>query len=347
MKILCLKSLIFIGWLFPALGQAQFSAVKKCLQDNSHSLSIYRSTAVAVVSKDKTEILLLGKARADQIFEIGSITKTFTANLLAQEVASGALRLSDPIPQQYQKPGAVITYQHLTTHTSGIIQGVFPKYKILNPEFPYQGLNIILFKDFYAKTDLVSLPGSIHSYSNVGVGLLGLVLAERYRAPYEKLVQEKVFRPLGMKDSYFIVPRSEMQRFPQGIVNGKPNSYWDLAGNGIGPAGGIRSTISDMAIYARANLIPESTLLARAIRISQQPLFSLKQGWIAMNWYIESESRMIWHNGSTFAFNSMLGISSRHNVAVVVLTDTGLYKPSPQGPIKDLSFQNIVFECLK
>ncbi len=336
-----------LGLLLSLSAQADFSTVTHCLQQNSNQLSAYRSTAIAVVDKYQTKIFTFGSARENQIFEIGSITKTFTANLLAQEIIAGNLRLSEPIPGAYQKPNGLIRYQHLVTHTAGLVN-VFHDYKSSNPRTPWDGLDIPLFKYFYNRTPLQSRPGENFSYSNIGFGLLGTILSERAGQPYDKLVQQRIFAPLGMKDSYFEVPRSEAHRFPQGNINGAAWPYWNLYNTGISAAGGIRSTIKDMAIYTRAQLSPENTVLARAIQATQAPLYQKDKDAVGMSWLIGPQKGLVWHNGSTFGFNSMLAISSVHKVGIVLLTDTSIYKTSPGGEqIKDKSYENIVYTCLK
>jgi len=263
------------------------------------------------------------------------------------------LKLSDAIPDEYQKiEKHPISYQHLTTHTSGIISGNFPDFHGPNPESPYEGLTIPVFKNLYAKTPLIvnAIPGAHWEYSNIATGLLGIILADRNNVTYETLVAEKIFKILGMNDSYFKVPDSEASRFPEGNIQGQPWSKWDLYDTAISPAGGIRSTIADMAIYAKSVLIPSSSKLESAIALSKQPLFYIEgeDKWIGMNWIIEPAKQLTWHNGSTIAFNSILAISSKHDVAVVALTDTGVFMTDENGnPVKDNSFQDIAFECLE
>ena len=346
-----LLRLLFLSFSFSATSAfADFDSVQQCVNQKYQGLTNRRSIAAAIVDAKNTKLLTYGQAKVDQIFEIGSLTKTFTANLLAQEIVNKNLRLSDAIPSEYQKNGSVITYQHLTTHTSGIIPGNFPGYTGPNPQSPYEGLTIPLFKDFYSRTPLESQPGSKWDYSNIAVGLLGTILGERNQSSYEALVSDRIFKVLGMNDSYFEVPDAAKQRFPQGNVNGQPWSYWDLFNTAIDPAGGIRSTISDMALYTRANLIPESSSLESSITLSHQPLYYVDEHkiWMGMNWILEPDKNLIWHNGSTVGFNSILAISTKYNVAVVALTDTGVFNADSEGhQTEDKSLQDIVFECLQ
>lgn len=340
---------ISVSSLFAPLANADTASITQCIDQKYRTLTDRRGIVAAVVDAQNTKILTYGTAQKDQIFEIGSITKTFTGTLLAQDVNAGRIKLSDPIPSEFQKSETPITYQHLTTHTSGIIGGTFANYKSPNPESPYDSLGIPLFKELYHQTALAYPTGQQWVYSNIATGLLGLLLAEKNQTTYNDLVTDQIFKPLGMKDSYFEVPADQLYRFPQGNVNGETFSHWDLYNTAISAAGSIRSTISDMALYARANLIPASTTLASAIETSHQPLYQRAvDSYMGMNWIIEPKKQIIWHNGSTVGFKTILVISQKHQAAVVAMTDTGIFKMDSNGKaVMDESLQDAVFECLK
>jgi len=322
--------------------------MSECIDKKYQALQNRHGIAVAVVDYDKTQFLFYGQAHKDQIFEIGSLTKTFTATLLAEEVIHRKIKLTDPIPAEYQKPGNQITYKHLTTHTSGIVSGNFPGYMGSNPESPYEGLSVSLFKELYRSTPLASPVGTKWNYSNIGTGVLGLVLSENNETNYSEMVKNRIFKVLGMTESYFEVPDSKLPNFPEGNVNGESWSHWDLFNTGINPAGGIRSTISDMAIFARANLVPFRTSLGSPIELAQEPLYGITDSmWIGMNWLIEPKKNLIWHNGSTMGFESILAISTKYSIAVVALTDTGIFTADSGGNVsQDNTLQDVVFGCM-
>jgi CubicO group peptidase (beta-lactamase class C family) len=336
------------------LGAISLDTAQQCLDFKLKILKNRKRIVAAVVVPDQTKLIMFGEAKLNDIYEIASLTKTFTANLLAQEVVAKNLKLSDSIPNEYQKDSAhPITYQHLTTHTSGIIgrehgANNFPEYHNPNLQSPYEGLTIQIFKTLYATTPFVAVPGQQWDCSDLGEGLLGFVLAERNHSTYEELVTQNIFNQLGMKDSFFEVPKNDLRRFPQGNVNGSTWSHWNLFNTAISPAGAIRSTISDMAIYARANLLPTGNLAA-AIKLAQQPLFYIEsyRKWIGMNWIVEPDKQLVWHNGSSIAFNSILAVSFKRNLAIVVMTDTGIFVTDENGhTTQDTSIDQIVFGCL-
>jgi CubicO group peptidase (beta-lactamase class C family) len=354
LAVALLSSSAFASPAEVSAGPADLARTADCLQQGYHALADRHAIAAAVVDESSAKILLFGAASANQIFEIGSITKTFTATLLAQSVLSGRVRLSDPIPADYQKPGSVITYRQLTTHTSGITGALFPGYTPVNPMTPFDGLTIPLFKMLYARTPLASAPGTIWSYSNIATSLLGLILSEEAGRSYEDLVRERIFGALGMSDSYFEVPADASMRFPEGFMvdqDGKAQAvpHWDLYRTAIDPAGGIRSTIGDMIKYARAQLVPQSSALSSAIELSQQPLYAIHEPkmWIGMNWIVQPDQKLIWHNGETFGFNTIVAVSRTKGLSVVALTDTTVLKAAGSGGIEfDDSLQSIAFGCL-
>ncbi len=327
-----------------------FSETVACIQSNYQELTNRQGIVAAVVSSEKSQILTFGSATQDQLFEIGSITKTFTGTLLAQAILEGKLKLSDPIPAEYQKPGSVITFQHLATHTSGLPSGIFPQFQIPDPSRPYKGLSISIFKKLYAQTDLVSVPGSQWAYSNIGTSLLGLILSEKYVRTYSDLVNEKIFNVLGMNQSFFKVPNELSKRFPEGylldsdgLLNQTP--HWDLFDTAIDPAGGIRSTIADMILFTRAQLSPKSTQLGEAIQFSQVPKHQIVEGTsIGTQWIINSKNDLIWHNGQTYGFNAILAISRKKEIAIVAMTNTTVKVAGPQE--WDTALQDVVFNCL-
>jgi CubicO group peptidase (beta-lactamase class C family) len=157
-----------------------------------------------------------------------------------------------------------------------------------------------------------------------------------------------------MNESYFKVPEHSIERFPRGFIaidkKLQETPHWDLYKTAINPAGGIRSTIGDMVKYARANLNPVSTVLEKSILKSHEPLFLLdtKKVWIGMNWIVEPNEKLVWHNGQTYGFNSILAVSKKTGIAVVAMTNTSVLNSSGDGSQSfDTGLQDVVFSCLK
>lgn len=344
-----------ISYLLFAVAHADdLASLRACVQNRYALMTKRHAIVAAVLDREKTEILTFGSGSETQLFEIGSITKTFTANLLAQAILEGSLKLDDSIPENYQKPNSNITYRHLTTHTSGIISGMFPAFKANNELLPFEGLTIPIFKDLYANTPLENIPETKPSYSNMGVALLGLILSENAGKSYETLVEQKIFRPMEMSKTYFQVPENQLQNFSNGqLVNESGEKqeipHWNLYQTAIDPAGGIVSNIRDMVKYARSNLSPETSPLRDSISLSHQPLVKYDDNgmWMGMNWVLKPEQKVVLHNGRTYGFNSILIASQIKGQAIVALTDTNYIKKDPQGVESfDESLQNVAFECI-
>jgi len=124
---------VFVSVTFIAIsgsaGADSLSSIKTCITQGYNGMTNRHGIAAAVVDAYGWQIMTFGSAKPDQLFEIGSVTKTFTANLLAQSVASGAININDAIPDAYQKQGSTITYQHLTTHLES--RDFFPDFSSL------------------------------------------------------------------------------------------------------------------------------------------------------------------------------------------------------------------------
>jgi serine-type D-Ala-D-Ala carboxypeptidase/endopeptidase len=344
----------FLLLILSPIAKADFASVQECLSKKYQKLTDRDGIVAAVVDSNQTKIMTFGTAKEETIYEIGSVTKSFTGILLAHSITARAISLDEFIPAEYQKPDSDITYKHLTTHTSGIIGGNFKGYVSPNEESPYEGLNIPLFKKLYSETPLVSSPGEKWAYSNIATGLLGLILSENSGKTYNALVEEVVFKNLMMNDSHFRVPESELARFAQGYIayegEKAPYSHWNLYDTAINPAGGIRSTIGDMAKYAYANLFPEKTNMKATLELAQQPLYKMGESgkWMGINWIIEPDKQLIWHNGSTIGFNSILAISKKQEIAVVAMTNTGVFKNDVDGEVvSDDALQEVAFSCLE
>jgi CubicO group peptidase (beta-lactamase class C family) len=250
----------------------------------------------------------------DARFEIGSITKTMTATLLACLAGDGVLALDDEIGRWLDAgPNGSITLEQLATHTSGL-----PR---LAPNQPTSGANP--YRDFTAERAEEGLraasraPGAGHLYSNFGYQLLGLVLERASGQRYQDLLAERLLRPLGMTRSG--VGRAGGGTRLTGRSGGKPAGHWDFALPG---PGAVEATIGDLARYLAACLAPPDGPLGTAIRLCQQPrvLIDGRPGgglaWIVID-------GLLFHNGGTGGFSASMTIdqAAGHAMAVLVNTD--------------------------
>lgn len=194
----------------------------------------------------------------DTVFEIGSITKLFTALLLADMAQRGELGLDEPVarllPSGVNVParnGREITLRDLATHRSGLPRRP-ANLQSRETGDPYAHYSESALYACLGECELLSTPGDIHAYSNLGVGLLGHALAHRAGVrDYETLVRQRILVPLAMNDTVIGLP----PRLEQRLARPHDSSLdvlplWNfgvLAG-----AGALRSTAVDMLVFVEA-----------------------------------------------------------------------------------------------
>lgn len=199
-------------------------------------------------------------AAADTLFEIGSLTKVFTALLLADAVQRKQLRFDDPadryLPAGFQTPrhnGRAITLADLVTHTSGL-----PMFPPLTGH-PLEAIARYGAADLQAWLGGLTLsraPGSQWAYSNVGYALLGLALANQAKASYEALLDRRILDPLGLRDTTLRPAGTALDRLAAGHSPAlAPVPPLDLGL--FAPAGALRSTAWDLLGFIEA-VLPDS-----------------------------------------------------------------------------------------
>jgi CubicO group peptidase (beta-lactamase class C family) len=265
------------------------------------------------------------------IYEIGSVTKTFTGILLAKAIEEQKVKADDDI-RHYLPPSCKnlsykntpVTLIQLSNHTAGIPR--IPENLELQKNFdgkdPYKNYTKELLFDELSKLKLEYMPGTKSVYSNTGMALLGVILAEVYHKSYAELVKEMITGPLNMDHTFEVVPATELAQFCTGYnENGHETSYWsfaDLAG-----CGGLRSTLEDMTTYVRANIEEKDP----AITLSHAATFQVsKYNSIGMAWNNQqslSGTTTTWHNGGTYGFSSFIGMIKSLKSGVVVLSNSG------------------------
>ncbi|WP_329201625.1 MULTISPECIES: serine hydrolase domain-containing protein [unclassified Streptomyces] len=281
-----------------------------------------------------------GTPGADTLFEIGSVTKTFTTLCLARMAVAGTVELDEPLARLLPEGTAVpsrdgqeITLRHLATHTSGLPR--LPKgmmlRALLRPRTPdpYAGCTADVLLSGLARTRLGTAPGGRGRYSNLGAGLLGLALARRAGSTYGQLVTTQVCAPLGMSATGVAADATRPGRLAQGHDSRRrPTPPWNLAD--LAGAGGLRSSATELVSYVRAQLdCGGPTELAEAVRLTRQVehrdnRFSwMHLGWRAHRLHPRQGAHVqIWHNGGTGGFASFVGFDPETGTAAIVLSNT-------------------------
>jgi CubicO group peptidase (beta-lactamase class C family) len=271
---------------------------------------------------------------ANTIFEIGSVTKVFTATLLAVMVEEGLVTLEDPVqrylPAGVELPvrGRPITLADLATHTAGLPRlphGFFVR-SVRHRRNPYAWFTADDLYGGLPATRLRREPGGRPRYSNLGYGLLGQVLAQRAGRSYEQLIRERICRPLELADTGVSVPAAARGRFAQGHNrHGRPVPHWDLPA--LAGAGALRSTVTDLLAFLRVQLGEGDPALARAAALTHAARWRHRRGWaVGLGWsrlpLLGTEHELLFHNGATGGFRSFVAFVPATHTGVVVLSNS-------------------------
>lgn len=288
-----------------------------------------KKVAVATIAPDGAVAYAGWGADEHTAFEIGSITKTFTAQLLADSVARGELTLDTTLGEVFSQldgtDAGKVTMEQLATHTSGL-----PRIIAVN------SLRTYLQLDPYTKNldellgavrGLTLAPGE-YAYSNTGFALLGAAVAERAGMDYPTLVRTRLLEPMGMRETTVPVEESDL---PAGHltgynVGGVPAAAWTM--RAYAPAGSIRSTTHDLALWiaaVRDGRVPgmDSAGAGAAVDPRAGRVDAGEGRRVGLAWIVDERdgTTVTWHNGGTGGFSSFAGYTSG-GAGVVVLSNT-------------------------
>jgi CubicO group peptidase (beta-lactamase class C family) len=295
---------------------------------------------IGVVQHGVERIFSYGTAKPDSVFEIGSISKTFTGLVLAQMVLQGKVRLDEPVrellpPDTVAKPasGDEITLLDISDQHAGLPR-MPDNFHPADKNNPYADYDAKALYAYIAKHGVAHPADAPFLYSNLAVGLLGQALANRANVPYATLLHDQITGPLKMGDTAIALTADMQARFLQGYAgNGKPAHAWDL--DSLAGAGGIRSTAADMLTYLQAQLhpdhlpasapaTPDGKTLGAAIPMSHQVHAEVGGGQhIALNWFRIDATGSFWHNGGTGGYSSYSLFNPEKDFGLIVLYNAG------------------------
>jgi CubicO group peptidase (beta-lactamase class C family) len=266
---------------------------------------------------------------ADNLFEIGSITKTFTATLLACYVNEGKVKLTDPITKYLPDSVAAntnlknITLVMLSNHTSGLPQlpDNFENHSS-DPFDPYMDYNKQHLFSYLKDCKPNGKPGETYAYSNLAVGLLGAILEQVSGKSFEQMVEEIICKPLNMQSTVqHLTPALKPRMVTEYNENGKATPAWDF--NVLAACGSLKSSVNDMLIYAGANMTPDDSKLSKAFELAHQVTFD-KDTKLGLGWHIIVVNSVdyYFHNGGTFGSSSFLAFNPEKKLAVIVLSNS-------------------------
>jgi serine-type D-Ala-D-Ala carboxypeptidase/endopeptidase len=263
-------------------------------------------------------------------FQIASITKTFTAALLAEMVARGEVQLDDPVsmflPPHVRVPsrgGREITLLDLATHTSAL--PFWPRGLRLAGADPLARFTTDDLYAFLSAHELGGVPGLGYRYSNLGYGLLGHALARAAGMSYRELLRERVFRPLGMEHSHIAVAGGLGDAMARGHRRGQALPFW-YATEALQGAGAAISTAEDLLAFLEASVGPPRRELEHALRASQEvrvPDGERGAGW-GFSWrtgVLPDGALIRGHGGEAGGFRSRIAFLPDSRIGVVVLAN--------------------------
>jgi serine-type D-Ala-D-Ala carboxypeptidase/endopeptidase len=273
------------------------------------------------------------------IFEIGSITKVFTATLLADMAREGLVALDDPVqkwlPDGVRMPsrGRAITLEDLSTHRSGLPglpHGLLLSASTRDRRDPYARLDPARLEAAIPKTPPKREPGERFRYSNYAVGLLGHLLARRAGMSYERLVRARICEPLGLTDTWVQTPEADRGRVATPHDHrGRETGHWHLAA--LAGAGGLRSTAADLLAFLALHASREEGGLAATARETHRRRGDAGRAGIGLGWLILPEGMrvplrrlpadVLFHEGGTGGFRSFAAVAPASGASVVVLAN--------------------------
>lgn len=322
--------------------EAKILEIVKPLLDGKKNMSI--SVGVYDVNSDTPRMFFFGKVSKEDsskpneytVYEIGSITKTFTTTMLVMLERDGKLKINDPV-QNYLPEGvtihnfsstAPVKLYHLATQTSGLprLPGNLMTGDNTDAKNPYKK---------YGETELYNFvnnyipeyePGQKYLYSNLGMGLLGNLMTRASGKSYEELLHYYLVDSLGMTMTSTKMTPEIQKKLAKGYnEKGEPTLNWDF--DALAGCGAIRSNMSDMIKYLSFQMGKSDTLkFSEGLKLMQTRRFDtdIQGTTIGMGWHISEtmwDRTVIWHNGGTGGYSSFIGFVPETNTGVVVLSN--------------------------
>lgn len=361
-------SLLVMAVLFPSDARATLptnAEVESILRAQLIDKGLAKGVAAALVDLSGIRVVAVGEARdgikltPDHQFEIGSVTKTFAGTLLALAEERGELKVTDPVEKYLpeglllrDKDGVPVQLVDLATHRSGLprlASNMAPK----DPKDPYADYSEADLFDFLRHFKPVRARNAQFEYSNIGFGLLGIVLARAAKAPdFATLVDMRVFQPLGMTHSTANPAKLSPTLAQPYDSNLKPTPAWSLP-NAHAAAGAIRATPGDMGRYVEAIAKLKDTPLNRPLSIAATARESgpgrinpIGFAFIRVPFH---ERGFINHDGATFGSSASLMVDPEAREGVflvsntsVPLTEIAIHLLDKRMPLKPKDFPKVV-----
>jgi CubicO group peptidase (beta-lactamase class C family) len=298
------------------------------------SLAVVQGHAVHFYDYGSTVRTEARLPRPTDIYEIASVTKTFTGALAARAVEDGKLTLDGDfraaLPGAYPNlawQGQPITLRSLATHRSGLPRDI-PDTDAIYARHDYTtiahdlisaegGYDRVRYLRELHSVALRGAPGGTFAYSNIGLKVIGFGLETAYAMPFADQVERVILRPLHMDDTGFDVPPGKRARLVPAYGRDGMVQPYHLAN--AGAAYGLYSTAADMARYARWQIDERDPVIRRA----HAPIFGDAEDGAALIWNLglDHGARLLWHGGGTFGMSSQIALYPDRREAYVLLAN--------------------------
>ena len=275
----------------------------------------------------------------NDLWHIGSITKSFTATMIARLVEQGDLSWGTPIKDVFTNGGNIhpqwkdVTLENLLTHTSGAAAN-FPI--LLTLKNPDAGMDRMVAREVAVEKVLAkppqATPASTFLYSNIGYTIAGVFAEKKMDMPWEKLISQEVFAPIGIYSGGFGAPQDKEELLSQPWGHKKMLGFtMPTKGDNtpiIGPAGTIHLSLNDLALYANEHLQGiqgRGTILQpESFRhLHKANLNNYAHGWVIGAPLELDIGNVHWHNGSNTMWYALLVLLPNINAAIAITSNDG------------------------
>ncbi len=270
----------------------------------------------------------------DSLFQVGSITKVWTASMIMQLIDAGRLSLDTTVARVLpgvrlgaKDIGEQVTVAHLLTHTSGIDGDIFTD--------TGRGDGCVRrYADLLADAASAYPAGDAYSYCNSGYVLLGRIIEVLDGRPWDRSLRARLADPLGLTQTVTLPEEAILHRAAVGHRDGAPVAVWGLP-RSVGPAGGIVASAHDLLAFARLHLdggtapggcsvLSESSVSAMQRPRAPVPNFALPGAAIGLGWRMSrwGSRTVIGHDGDTIGQSAYLRVDPATRVAACLLTNS-------------------------
>lgn len=284
--------------------------------------------SIGVIYGGKADYRVYGKdgiilPKEEHLYEIGSITKTFTTSLLCKALSENKINLDDSISKYIKLNDGQYypTIKQLATHTAGY--GEYPFSIILKSKMS----SYTDHRNFFSGYNTQSLIADIQKkkltdkqyswqYSNFGMSVLGDILTQVYNSDYKTLLENYTQKELKLFNTHVATSKADLTGYTKG--NKVANWEWKDT-DAFLPAGSLVSNINDMMKYANIQISDNKKYLELGYQkyaTTSNPQYDIGLGWI-----LDKNNNIIWHTGESYGFNSFIGFDRKEKIGVVILAN--------------------------